>query len=334
MACGRSPFTFEKVDRHMSEKTKKYFQAPDVLLSNALQKVNTSIRFQQMQYEVMREKIGEMRGQLDNIVDRYTETAKQYDALKKNANSLMTHFQHHQGVLRELNGSLIECMQSLQQFADTSTKNDNSLGIDLRWPASSQNSPTISFLPNEFGKEGISVRDESLMSLSERWNGSLLNFDASRTESAMGTPALNNRFTATPPFPGFHPPMKASSQPSGNLEAVFGIKNWTDSLKLTQPSSSSSNPYKNMLSKRNHHQSPTWSSQPFGSATALTQKTNSSRQPNSSVDRSDLETFYSILGQSSISQCTNAEGGEGMFGARGKPLSRSQSWKSNQMGEK
>uniref|UniRef100_A0A0R3RT76 BLOC-1-related complex subunit 5 n=1 Tax=Elaeophora elaphi TaxID=1147741 RepID=A0A0R3RT76_9BILA len=124
--CGRSPFTYESVGHHMSEKTKNYFQTPDTLLANALRKVDSVIKFQQNQYNIMREKVSSMHGQVNNVADRYKETAKMCNFLERNAVSLMTNMQNHHGILRQLNSSFANCTQSLKYFGDVSENADTS----------------------------------------------------------------------------------------------------------------------------------------------------------------------------------------------------------------
>ncbi|VDO45348.1 unnamed protein product, partial [Onchocerca flexuosa] len=60
IVCRRSPFSYESVGRHMSEKTKKYFQTPNTLLVNALRKITSVIKFQQNQYNIMRNNVNRM----------------------------------------------------------------------------------------------------------------------------------------------------------------------------------------------------------------------------------------------------------------------------------
>ncbi|VDM11010.1 unnamed protein product [Wuchereria bancrofti] len=120
MVCQRSPFIYENVGRHMSEKTKKYFQAPNSLLMNALQKVNSVIKFQQNQYKIMQKNVSNMHEHMNDIADRCKETAKICDFLGKNVNSLATNLQYYHGVLQHLNSSFMDCEQNLKYFEDIS----------------------------------------------------------------------------------------------------------------------------------------------------------------------------------------------------------------------
>ncbi|KAK6107836.1 hypothetical protein QQG55_29805 [Brugia pahangi] len=120
MVCQRSPFVYEDVGRHMSEKTKKYFQAPNTLLMNTLQKVNSVIKFQQNQYKIMQKNVSNMHEHMDDIADRCKETAKICDFLGKNVNSLATNLQHYRGMLQHLNSSFTDYEQNLKYFEDIS----------------------------------------------------------------------------------------------------------------------------------------------------------------------------------------------------------------------
>uniref|UniRef100_A0A915PJD0 Uncharacterized protein n=1 Tax=Setaria digitata TaxID=48799 RepID=A0A915PJD0_9BILA len=96
LMCGRSPFAYENIGRHMSEENKKYFQAPNTLLMNALRKVDSVIRFHQTQYDIMQKNVDTM----------------------------------------QLNSSFLDCTQSLEHFGDISEITDISdvcqIWIDMR----------------------------------------------------------------------------------------------------------------------------------------------------------------------------------------------------------
>ncbi|CAG9531628.1 unnamed protein product [Cercopithifilaria johnstoni] len=235
--CGHSPFIYESVGRHMSEKTKKYFQTPNTLLVNALRKVNSVIKFQQNQYRIMRENVNSMHGQINNVADRCKETAKMCNFLERNANSLVTNIQHHYEVLQRLNNSFADCTQSLKYFGDVSDNADKSGSVDLQPHPSQGNNEQLN------KENSFSLGSEPLNSVPSLDGQSLSNFNTPINKLFLHCSDVNRDFAL---------PCHQSIKTPGNLAAVFGGKDRSNAIKSTKHTSSN-NPYMHYISQKNTH---------------------------------------------------------------------------------
>ncbi|KAK6107837.1 hypothetical protein QQG55_29805 [Brugia pahangi] len=237
MVCQRSPFVYEDVGRHMSEKTKKYFQAPNTLLMNTLQKVNSVIKFQQNQYKIMQKNVSNMHEHMDDIADRCKETAKICDFLGKNVNSLATNLQHYRGMLQHLNSSFTDYEQNLKYFEDISGIADASGSIDLQHHSSKDNNEELS-KANTFP-----LRNRSFNSI----------LSPNRQSSSKCNAAISKLFI--PCFnadDNFSVSCLQSVKKSGNLTAIFDRRDKSNAMKLNQ-TINISNPYMQYISQKNSH---------------------------------------------------------------------------------
>uniref|UniRef100_A0A1I7VRK5 Shugoshin_C domain-containing protein n=1 Tax=Loa loa TaxID=7209 RepID=A0A1I7VRK5_LOALO len=211
--CRRSPFVYENVGHRMSEKTKKYFQTPNTLLMNALRKVNSVIKFQQNQYNIMRRNVSSMHEQMNNVADRCKETAKICDFLERNAKTLATNMQHQHEILQNLNSSFADCSLTLKHFGDVSDNVDTSGSVVSQHNSSLQNNQTLS------------------------------NFNATINKPFKLCSDVDEDLSMS---------CLQSVKASGNLAAVFGGKDRNSAKKLRQ-SISSINPYMKYISQKNTH---------------------------------------------------------------------------------
>ncbi|VDK86424.1 unnamed protein product [Litomosoides sigmodontis] len=168
--CRRSPFTYENIGRSMSEKTKKYFQTPNDLVMNTLRQVNSVIKFQQNQYNTMRNNVTTFRGQMTDVADRYSNTAKIFNFLLRNSNTLLTNIRRHHGIMQRLSNSFVNCAQSMKYFEDLNENVDTSRSTDLEhcsYEGNKQSLPSCNTTINEPFMHRSDISKNPSMSLTQ-----------------------------------------------------------------------------------------------------------------------------------------------------------------------
>ncbi|EJD74671.1 hypothetical protein, variant [Loa loa] len=204
---------------------------------NALRKVNSVIKFQQNQYNIMRRNVSSMHEQMNNVADRCKETAKICDFLERNAKTLATNMQHQHEILQNLNSSFADCSLTLKHFGDVSDNVDTSGSVVSQHNSSLQNNEGLSEA-NSFPLRSGSFN--SILSLSEQ---TLSNFNATINKPFKLCSDVDEDLSMS---------CLQSVKASGNLAAVFGGKDRNSAKKLRQ-SISSINPYMKYISQKNTH---------------------------------------------------------------------------------
>ncbi|KAM3718030.1 RING finger protein [Dirofilaria immitis] len=269
--CGHSPFSSENVGRNMSEKTKKYFQTPTSLLVNALRKVNSVIKFQQNQYNIIRNNVNNMHEQMNNVADRCKETVKICDFLEKNASSLLTNMQQHRGMVQHLNGSFMDCAQSLKYFGDVNENVNTSRSTDLLWNSSVDNDKELK------KSNSFSFRKDSFNNMLS------LNGQNISKKAKINKPDIYG----TDVDEDLSMPHLQSVKASGNLAAVFGSNDRSNGMNLNQ-SLNNSNPYMQYISLKSANLSAATDKNSTYSTTTQMKKNESNLQQLGSKRRSKV----------------------------------------------
>ncbi|VDO27768.1 unnamed protein product [Onchocerca flexuosa] len=168
---------------------------------------------------------------MNNVADRCKETVKICDFLERNANSLLANMQQHHGMVQHLNGSFVDCAQNLKYFGDVN-ENSSASGILI--------------LQEELNKsDNFPFRNDTFNSILSLSGQNVSNSNAIISKPVMHYMDINEDLSIS---------RLQSVNASENLAVVFGGKDRSNTMKLSQ-STNSSNPYTEYILQKNAHSS-------------------------------------------------------------------------------